>query len=165
METLSSLLAICERNHRSNMDSLHKGLVMRGYRVSLLLDWTVEQTIKLPMIWDPRCSYDITVMTLIRILSSLYCMQQCVMGLLPDTQNCGLCMRWECRERFHHHRLQRKPLVSDPGSHHGTCVTHVPWCMSGSLTRGGGENVPGIPGACATHNFVCLIRGPCKTVL
>ena len=47
-------------------------------------------------------------------------------------------------------RLQRKPLVSDPGMHHGTCVTHVSWCMSGSLTCGGGENVPGIPGACAT---------------
>ena len=46
-------------------------------------------------------------------------------------------------------RLQRKPLVSDPGMHHDTCVSHVPWCMSGSLTRGGGENVPGIPGACA----------------
>ena len=45
--------------------------------------------------------------------------------------------------------LQRKPIVSDPGMHHGTCVTHVPWCMSGSLTRGGGENVPGIPGASA----------------
>ena len=43
----------------------------------------------------------------------------------------------------------RKPLASDPDIHHGTCVTHVPWCMSGSLTRGGGENVPGIPGACA----------------
>ena len=42
-----------------------------------------------------------------------------------------------------------KPLVSDPGMHHDTCVTHVPWCMSGSLTCGGGENVPGIPGACA----------------
>ena len=28
-------------------------------------------------------------------------------------------------------------------------VTHVPWCMSGSLTCGGGENIPGIPGACA----------------
>ena len=38
------------------------------------------------------------------------------------------------------HRLQRKPLVNDPGMHHGTCVTHVSWCMSGSLTRGGGEN-------------------------
>ena len=46
-------------------------------------------------------------------------------------------------------RFQMKPLVSDPGMHHGTCVTHVPWCMSGSLTCGDGENVPGIPGACA----------------
>ena len=46
-------------------------------------------------------------------------------------------------------RLQRKPLASDPDMHHGTCVTHVPWCMSGSLTHRGGENVPGIPGACA----------------
>ena len=24
--------------------------------------------------------------------------------------------------------------VSDPDMHHGTCVMHVPWCMSGSLT-------------------------------
>ena len=46
-------------------------------------------------------------------------------------------------------RFQRKPLVTDPGMHHGTCVTHVPWCMSGSLTCGDRENVPGIPGACA----------------
>ena len=50
---------------------------------------------------------------------------------------------------FPRRRFQRKPLVSDPGMHHGTCVTHVPWCMSGSLTCGDGENVPGIPGACA----------------
>ena len=27
------------------------------------------------------------------------------------------------------------PRVSDPGMHHGTCVTHVPWCMPGSLTN------------------------------
>ena len=38
------------------------------------------------------------------------------------------------------------------------CITarawpHVPWSMSGSLTRGGGENVPGIPGACAPAIF------------
>ena len=50
---------------------------------------------------------------------------------------------------FPRRRLQRKPRVSDPGMNHGTCVRHVPWCMSGSLTRGGGENVPVIPGACA----------------
>ena len=69
-------------------------------------------------------------------------------------------MRRECRERFSRRRIQRKPLVSDPGMHHGTCVTHVPWCMSGSETRGGGENVPGIPGACATRYFTYLVRGP-----
>ena len=27
------------------------------------------------------------------------------------------------------------PRVSDPDMHHGTCVTHVPWCMLGSLTE------------------------------
>ena len=53
--------------------------------------------------------------------------------------------------------------------HHGTCVTHVPWCMSGSLTCGDGENVPGIPGACAPailriwqeahdHDYGCSMR-------
>ena len=26
------------------------------------------------------------------------------------------------------------PRVCDPGMHHGTCVTHVLWCMPGSLT-------------------------------
>ena len=55
------------------------------------------------------------------------------MGLLPDTWNCVLRMRLECRERFPRHQLQRKPLVSNPG------VTHVPWCLSGSLTCGGQE--------------------------
>ena len=29
------------------------------------------------------------------------------------------------------------------------CVTHVSWWMSWSLIRASGENVPGIPGACA----------------
>ena len=28
------------------------------------------------------------------------------------------------------------PQVSDPDMHHGMCVTHVPWCMPGSLTSG-----------------------------
>ena len=60
-------------------------------------------------------------------------------------------MRRECRERFPRHRLQRKPLVSNLGMHHGT---------SGSLSREGGENVPGIPGACLTLDFTYLARGP-----
>ena len=28
------------------------------------------------------------------------------------------------------------PRVKDPDMHHDMCVTHVPWCMSGSLTCG-----------------------------
>ena len=61
---------------------------------------------------------------------------------------------------FSRHRLQRKPLVSDPGMHHGTCVTHVPWCLPGSLTRGDRENIPGITSACATIRLTYLARGP-----
>ena len=54
------------------------------------------------------------------------------------------------------------PLFSDPDMHHGTCVTHLPWCMPGRLLAvfGGKENVSGIPGACATRNFTYLVRGP-----
>ena len=57
------------------------------------------------------------------------------------------------------------PRVSDPDMHHCTCVTHVPWCMPGSLTSGflwsqrQGENVPAIPDACATRNFTYLVKG------
>ena len=29
-----------------------------------------------------------------------------------------------------------QPPVSDPDMHHSTCVTHVPWCIAGSLTNG-----------------------------
>ena len=53
---------------------------------------------------------------------------------------------------------KRNPLVSDPGMHHGMCITHMPRCMSGSPNCSGGENVPGIP--CATRNFTYLARGP-----
>ena len=73
-------------------------------------------------------------------------------------------MRREYQERFPRHRCQRKPLVSDSGMHHGTRVTHVSRCTSESLTRGGGENVPGISGACGTHSFTYLARGPLRPV-
>ena len=57
------------------------------------------------------------------------------------------------------------PWVSDLDMNHGTRATHVPWCKPGSLTSGflwsrWGENVLGITGACATHSFRYLVRGP-----
>ena len=60
--------------------------------------------------------------------------------------------------------------VSNPDMHHGTCVTHVPWCMPGSLTSGSlwsrwWGNVPVIPDACATRNFTHLVRGPWSNLI
>ena len=88
-------------------------------------------------------------------------------GAITEWASCQMSKLWVAHApgmsgTLPHHRLQRKPLVSDPGMNHGTCVTHVPWCMSRSLTRGGEENVPGIPGACATRKFTYLARRPCS---
>ena len=53
-------------------------------------------------------------------------------------------LSWASYHIRHAPRMQRtfyppptskEPLVSDPSMHHGTCVTHVPRCMSGSLTH------------------------------
>ena len=73
------------------------------------------------------------------------------MGLLPDTQNGGLRM---------HRGGVPGPFSQPPTSKETTGVEHVPWCMPRSLIRSGGENVTGIPGACATRNFAYLVRGP-----
>ena len=62
-------------------------------------------------------------------------------------------------------KLLSKQLIKFLDDKSGHKRTHVPWCMSGSLTSGGGENVPGIPGACATRNFTYLTRGPLHPVI
>ena len=69
-------------------------------------------------------------------------------------------MRRECRERFPHHR----------GLAILTYITACAWRMcrdacwgrqlAVSFEVGGGENGPGIPGACAARNFTYLERGP-----
>ena len=87
-----------------------------------------------------------------------------VMLLLPFRWSAYKFIIWHVRKGNKCHSCQRGclsfsvylnlPLLSDPGMHHGTCVAHVPWCMSGSLIHSGGENVSGIPGACTTRNFM-----------
>ena len=83
----------------------------------------------------------------------MWCIYSCSSGLLWASYQirkiAGCACAGNAGNVFPRRRIQRKPRVSNPGMHHGTCVTHVPWCMSGLLNRGGGENVPGIPGACA----------------
>ena len=98
----------------------------------------------LPAAW-PKASDWCAAVTFVHIKAQSWRLLQNKISIqYSNLPNCGLRMH---RERFAYYRFQWKPRVNYPGIHHGTCVTHVPWCMSGSLTRGGGENVPGIPGA------------------
>ena len=54
-----------------------------------------------------------------------------------------------------------QPPVSDLDMHHGTCVTDVSWCMSGSLTRSGGQMFPAFP-AHAHPQFYVSGKRPTK---
>ena len=71
-----------------------------------------------------------------------------------------VCMRRECRERFPRHGGLAIP----------TCITARAWRTCRDARRdpqlavyfevSGGENVPSIPGACATRDSTYLVRGP-----
>ena len=54
--------------------------------------------------------------------------------------------------------------VSDPDMHHDTWRTCRDACrdrwLAVSFEVGGGENIPGIPGARTTRNFTYVVRGP-----
>ena len=91
-----------------------------------------------------------------------------------NTENVSIWWRhhkmWLCCEICNFHAyfgdwcLQHFPR-NHPDIHHDTYVTHVPWCMLGSLTSGfrwsrWRGNVPGMPGPCANPNFTYLVRDP-----
>ena len=64
---------------------------------------------------------------------------QCLFSV-PDEENYGPLTRYVKFQVVHAPGMlgtfSPPPWVSDPDMHHGTCVTHVPWCMLGSLTSG-----------------------------
>ena len=118
------------------------------FSASMCWKWTYQKCIKSRQIF----LYEY-IIRFPEQLNDLRNMMATCMGLLPDALNWGLRMRRECRKRFPRHRLQRKPLVSDPDIHHGTCVMHVPWCMSGPPAQGGGKTFPAFPAHAQPHNF------------
>ena len=66
----------------------------------------------------------------------------------------------ECRERFsRHHWLAIPTYITARASRRcrDACWGHK---IAVSFEVGSGENVPSIPGACATRNFTYLVRGP-----
>ena len=58
------------------------------------------------------------------------------------------------------------PWASDSDMHHGTCMTHVPWCIPGSLTSGflwiWWQGKRSRHSRCMRNpQFYVLVRGPC----
>ena len=157
------MLKIFTKSNTCNISDLHNSLLT-------ILKQTITSTsahnkwLLLPRDQALILSNQIRLIQRSRInLGKLYWLQFCVPRQFPK-----FCDIWEgrtcpptwasyqirktagcaCWERFSPlRRLLRKLLVSDPGMHHSTCVMHVQWCMSGSLTCGDGD--PGIPSACA----------------
>ena len=74
------------------------------------------------------------------------------MGLLPDTPNCELRMRRECRGRF-------LATARAWRTCRDACQDRY---LAVSFEVGGGKTTPGIPGACATRNMAYLVRAPWK---
>ena len=109
--------------------------------------YDIEETlsVKLPVVRNPECVSKINVFVSPEHRQTLHW----PWASYQIRKIAGCACAGNAGNVFPRRRFQRKLLVSDPGMHHGTCVTHVPWCMSGSLTCGDGENVPGIPSACA----------------
>ena len=83
-----------------------------------------------------------------------------IMGLLPDTQICGCACAGNAGNVF--------PVTAGKRSRHASrhvrharAVMHVGIANQRfPLKSAAGENVPGIPGACATCNYPYLVRGP-----
>ena len=84
-------------------------------------------------------------------------------GLLPKTSNCGCACAGIAGKVFHvtagKQSRHASRHVPDAGAvmHAGIVNSRSP------LNSATGENVPGIPGACAPHNFTYLVRGPCRS--
>ena len=82
------------------------------------------------------------------------------MGLLPDTQNCECACAGNAGNVF--------PVTAGKRSRHASWhVRHARAVMHAGIANlriplksAAGENVPGIPGACATCKFTYLVRGP-----
>ena len=85
-----------------------------------------------------------------------------LMGLLPDTQNCGCACAGNAGNVF--------PVAAGKRSRHASRhVRYARAVMHAGIAKkqfpsksAAGENVPGIPGACATCHFAYLVRGPCR---
>ena len=157
METFSALLALCVAGDctPSPVDSPHKGQWRGALIFSFICGW-INGWANNRMASDSRrhsSHYDVIVM--FTFLDSACCWQ-CydlfvVYGRTPCKTMCGcsfpsaavhIWASWQIRKIVgcscagNAGSVSPTPRVSDLDMHHGTCVTHVPWCIPGSPTSG-----------------------------
>ena len=112
-----------------------------------------------------HCSNDIwndfllVKMVIFRLnLTRSFFIGQRIMGLLPDTRNCGCAYAGDAGNVF--------PITAGERSRHASRhVRHARAVIANyrfPLKSAAGGNVPGIPGACATCNFTYLVRDPLR---
>ena len=120
--------------------------------------------------YQPGCFLDVSQAKVFNKQSICQCFETpwhwrdtIAMGLLPDTQNCGCACAGNAGNVF--------PVTACKRSRHASrhvrearAVMHAGIAnYRFHLKSAAGENVPGIPGACATCNFTYLVRGPWNT--
>ena len=67
-------------------------------------------------------------------------LHKCICGIIHMESMNGLLARyvklWVAHAPGMPGTFYPPPRVSDPDTHHGTCVTYAPWCLLGSLSSG-----------------------------
>ena len=160
METFSAYMALCAGNSPVNGEFPSQRPVTRGFDVffDLRLNKRLSKQSRRRWFGTYRAHYDVTVL----------CLQGWSWLLGWSYRNSGNGPLPRCVKLRDAHApgmpgtFSPPPWVGDPDMYHGTCVTRVPWW---SLTSGflwsrwrGKRSLH--PGACATHNFTYLVRGP-----
>ena len=100
---------------------------------SLAPDGT-KQTLPKPMFINNHCSRYLPLIWTSKLLNWNYNGER--MTKLMSWASCQIRKIAGCACAGNAGNVFPPPWVSEPDKHHGTCVTHVPWCLSGSLTSG-----------------------------
>ena len=135
--------------HRSPVTSPHKGLWHRALMLSLICVW-INGGVNNREAGDLRrhhAHFDVIVM----ILSFWLVIPMSNMTIPLPWASCQIRKIAGAHAPGMPGTFSPSSQVRDPDMHYGTCVTHVPWCMPGSLTSGflwnwrRGETFPAFP--------------------
>ena len=129
------LLILLVNLNNYNVWTTHAFIILRGQN-SMNLD--VPRCVLIP--WhEPFRLTDINVLFLKVGCLNQDCHRHCVEGFMVPANHGPLTRYtklWVAHEPGMPRTFSPPPWISDPDIHHGMCVAHVPWCMSGSLMNG-----------------------------